>query len=72
MVTTSEQINYENDWIVDSGCSNHMTGDKQKLQNLTEYKGGCVVVTTDYSRLPIVHIGKAILIPRYNSNHVPF
>jgi hypothetical protein len=27
----SNQINYEKDWIVDSGCSNHMTGDKEKL-----------------------------------------
>ncbi|WRX17404.1 zinc finger protein [Theobroma cacao] len=27
-VTTSEQINYENDWIVVSGCEIHMTGDK--------------------------------------------
>ncbi|KAL2534700.1 Uncharacterized protein Adt_08051 [Abeliophyllum distichum] len=31
-------IDYENDWIVDSRCSNHMTGDKEKLQNITEYK----------------------------------
>ena len=35
----AEEINYENDWIVDSGCSNHMTGDKSKLQNTIEYKG---------------------------------
>lgn len=35
-VTTIERIDYENDWIVDSGCSNHMTGDKQKVQNLSE------------------------------------
>ena len=27
-VTTPEQIDYKNDWIVDSGCSNDMTGDK--------------------------------------------
>ena len=27
-VTTQERIDYKNDWIVDSGCSNHMTGDK--------------------------------------------
>ena len=26
-----EEVNYENDWIVDSGCCNHMTRDKQKL-----------------------------------------
>ncbi|KAM2299462.1 hypothetical protein ACFXTI_001304 [Malus domestica] len=70
-VTTQERIDYKNDWIVDSGCSNHMTGDKQKLQNLSEYKGGRVVVTADYSRLPIAHIGKAIVTPRYNSNQVP-
>uniref|UniRef100_A0A2N9FHD6 CCHC-type domain-containing protein n=1 Tax=Fagus sylvatica TaxID=28930 RepID=A0A2N9FHD6_FAGSY len=67
-VTTPEQIDYKNDWIVDSGCSNHMTGDKHKLQNLSEYKGGRVVVTADNSRLPIAHIGKTIVTPRYNSN----
>ncbi|KAG6760931.1 hypothetical protein POTOM_034119 [Populus tomentosa] len=27
----SDQIDYESDWIVDSGCLNHMTGDKEKL-----------------------------------------
>ncbi|KAE8698166.1 tir-nbs resistance protein [Hibiscus syriacus] len=56
-VTSPERIDYKNDWIVDSGCSNHMTGDKQKLQNLSEYNGGRVVVTADNSRLPITHIG---------------
>ncbi|KAE8704478.1 hypothetical protein F3Y22_tig00110450pilonHSYRG00264 [Hibiscus syriacus] len=60
-VTTPERIDYKNDWIVDSGCSNHMTGDKQKLQNLSEYNGGRVVVTTDNSRLPITHIGHYVL-----------
>jgi len=70
-VTTPEKINYENDWIVDSGCSNHMTGDRQKLQNCSEYKGNRVVVTADNSRLPIAHIGKAIVIPRYSPNQVP-
>ncbi|KAE8681718.1 hypothetical protein F3Y22_tig00111310pilonHSYRG00060 [Hibiscus syriacus] len=49
-VTTPERIDYKNDWIVDSGYSNHMTGDKQKLQNLSEYNGGRVVVTADNSR----------------------
>ncbi|KAM3015464.1 hypothetical protein FF2_028043 [Malus domestica] len=38
-----------------------MTGDKQKLQNLSEYKGGRVVVTADNSRLPITHIGHYVL-----------
>ncbi|KAM1447027.1 hypothetical protein ACFXTO_006171 [Malus domestica] len=70
-VTTQEWTDYKNDWIVDSGCSNHMKGDKHKLQNLSEYKGGRVVVTADNSRLPIAHIGKTIVTPRYNSNQVP-
>ncbi|KAE8671632.1 hypothetical protein F3Y22_tig00111941pilonHSYRG00018 [Hibiscus syriacus] len=60
-VTTPERIDYKNDWIIDSGCSNHMTGDKQKLQNLSEYNGGRVVVTADNSRLPITHIGHYVL-----------
>ncbi|KAE8674817.1 putative disease resistance protein [Hibiscus syriacus] len=69
-VTTPERIDYKNDWIVDSDCSNHMTGDKQKLKNMSEYNGGRVVVTTDNSRLPITHISKTIVTPRYNTNHV--
>ncbi|KAG6528974.1 hypothetical protein ZIOFF_011166 [Zingiber officinale] len=56
--TMSDKINYKNDWIVDSGCSNHMTGDKEKLQNLFEYKGARMVMTTNNSRLPIAHIVK--------------
>ncbi|KAG5598611.1 hypothetical protein H5410_029981 [Solanum commersonii] len=78
-VTTSKQIDYENDWIVDSGCSNHMTGDKEKLQNLTKYKGSREVVTADDTKLPIAHIGKAVVSPNssvdlmllQNVYHVP-
>lgn len=44
-------IDYNNDWIVDSGCLNHMTGDKEKLQqNTVEYEGDCVIVTANTSR----------------------
>ena len=48
-----------------------MIGDRQKLQNLSKYKGNHVVVTTDNSRLPITHIGKTIITPQYNLNQVP-
>ncbi|KAG8364897.1 hypothetical protein BUALT_Bualt18G0046300 [Buddleja alternifolia] len=68
--TTYEQIDYEKDWIVDSGCSNHMTGDKEKLQNLSEYKGSRVVVTTNNSKLPIAHIGNTVVSPQYSANEV--
>ncbi|PHU15584.1 hypothetical protein BC332_16789 [Capsicum chinense] len=35
----TKTIYYEKDWIVDSGYSNHMTGDKKKLQHLSEDNG---------------------------------
>ncbi|VFR03232.1 unnamed protein product [Cuscuta campestris] len=61
---TTSQIDYGSDWIVDSGCSNHMTGDEKKLENLADYKGNRVVVTADNSRLPIAHIGNATVSPQ--------
>ncbi|KAK3041270.1 hypothetical protein RJ639_001372 [Escallonia herrerae] len=67
----SNRINYEKDWIVDSGCSNHMTGDVEKLQNLSDYKGSRVVVTANNSKLPIAHVGSAIVSPQSNDDEVP-
>ncbi|KAA8523679.1 hypothetical protein F0562_010102 [Nyssa sinensis] len=69
--TISDQIDYEKDWIVDSGCSNHMTGDKEELQNLTEYKENCVVVIANNSKLPITHVGNTMVSTQYNDNEVP-
>ncbi|KAG6492478.1 hypothetical protein ZIOFF_047441 [Zingiber officinale] len=34
--TMSDKINYKNDWIVDSGCSNHMTKSKFKAKEPLE------------------------------------
>ncbi|KAK3009190.1 hypothetical protein RJ639_013530 [Escallonia herrerae] len=68
---TSNRINYEKDWIVDSGCSNHMTGDVEKLQNLSDYKGSRVVVTAYNSKLPIAHVGSAIVSPQSSDDEVP-
>ena len=40
LVTISDKsINYNDDWIVDFGCSNHMIGDKGKLLSMSKYKG---------------------------------
>ncbi|KAH7838943.1 hypothetical protein Vadar_033002 [Vaccinium darrowii] len=69
-VSNRGAINYNDDWIVDSGCSNHMTGDKKKLSNLSAYKGDRVVVTTNNSRLPITHIGKTAINPRFSPSEV--
>jgi len=66
----SDQIDYESDWIVDSGCSNHMTGDKEKLQNSTEYKGNRVVITANNSKLPIAHVGNTIVSNHHSDNEM--
>lgn len=55
MAVMRDKIDYENDWIVDSGCSNHMNGDQKKLQDKKEYKGSRVVRTANNSPLPIQH-----------------
>ncbi|KAG6752467.1 hypothetical protein POTOM_044702 [Populus tomentosa] len=69
-VTTPEHIDYEKDWIIDSGCSNHMTGDKEKLKNLVEYKGKHVVVTANNSKLAIAHVGDAVVSSQLNLKDV--
>ncbi|KAH7846118.1 hypothetical protein Vadar_010191 [Vaccinium darrowii] len=69
-VSNRGAINYNDDWIVDSGCSNHMTGDKKKLSNLSAYKGDQVVITANNSKLPITHIGKTVINPWFSPSEV--
>ena len=54
-VANHNQANYIRHWVVHSGCANHMTGDKEKLQNVSKYKGGKMVATVDNTRLLIAH-----------------
>nr|CAD1829770.1 unnamed protein product [Ananas comosus var. bracteatus] len=69
-IENPREVNYNTDWIIDSGCSNHMTDDRDKLLSTTEYKGGRVVVTDNNSKLPITHIGKTIITPRFSPHQV--
>ncbi|KAL4282412.1 hypothetical protein GQ457_03G013080 [Hibiscus cannabinus] len=62
-------IDYKEDWIVDSGCSNHMTNDEKKLQDIDEYEERRVVLTANNSRLSISHVGKTTL-PRNDSQQL--
>jgi len=39
VVVNHNQANYKKHWVVDSGCANHMTGDNEKLQTMSNYKG---------------------------------
>ncbi|KAL0420217.1 UNVERIFIED_CONTAM: Retrovirus-related Pol polyprotein from transposon RE1 [Sesamum latifolium] len=70
VATISNQINYESDCIVGSGCSNHMTGDKEKLKNVSKYTESQFFVMVDNSKLPIAHVGNTVVSPQYNESEV--
>ena len=67
---SNKSINYQEDLIVDSGCSNHMIGDKNKLQSMNEYKGDQVVVMANDSKMSITHIGNTLIAPRFSLHQV--
>jgi hypothetical protein len=66
VVNKSEQINYESDWIIDSDCSNHMTGDIKKLDGQEKYRGMWVIMTANNSKLSITYVGKATISPCFS------
>ena len=53
-----DSIDYENDWIVDFGCSYHARGHVNLLSNVKSHEGKGVIVTTDNSLHPIMKEGK--------------
>ena len=70
VIVINKLINYDNDWIVDFDCSNHMIGHKEKLLDMSEYKWEQVVVTTNNFRLLITHIGKVVIAPCFSPQQV--
>ena len=53
IMISDKSINYKTYWIVDYGCSNHMTRDEKKLSTKIEYKGKRVVVIANNFKLSI-------------------
>ncbi|KAJ0464501.1 putative RNA-directed DNA polymerase [Helianthus annuus] len=57
IATQENRRNRLEDWIVDSGCSNHLTGEKERLKNPIKYGGSRVIVIADNSKHSIANIG---------------
>ncbi|KAE8685700.1 putative disease resistance protein [Hibiscus syriacus] len=55
IATSSSKEDSEDSWDAEASLA----------MNLSEYNGGCVVVTADNSRLPITHIGKLAIVLVY-------
>jgi len=70
VMTSNKSINYHDDWIMDSGCSNHMIGDMNKLQSMIEYKEDQVVVMANNFEMSITHIGITIIARRFSLHKV--
>nr|KAJ0205253.1 hypothetical protein LSAT_V11C500244610 [Lactuca sativa] len=51
-------------------CSNHMTGDQNKVQDVKEYKGSRMVLTANNARLPVAQTGKTKIMPGNKSDMV--
>ncbi|KAF8391393.1 hypothetical protein HHK36_023697 [Tetracentron sinense] len=46
-------INFENDWIIDSGCGHYLTGDDSKFSRFRDYNGNDVIIMADNSIHPV-------------------
>jgi hypothetical protein len=55
VLVSDKLINYKNDWIVDSGCSNRMIGDKEKFYSMEKYRSRRVMVIANNSKIQITH-----------------
>ena len=48
---------HKEEWIIDSGCSHHVTGNDSLLSEVRQHKGERVIVTTDNSSYPVAKEG---------------
>lgn len=68
VVSVEKHSSSLDEWIVDSGCTNHMTGELNHFTNPTDYEGSKVVVIAEDSRYKIAHVGEVTL-PADSNNH---
>ncbi|KAK3022504.1 hypothetical protein RJ639_046781 [Escallonia herrerae] len=50
-------VDYKKEWILDSSCSHHVTGNSELVSNIHKHNGGWVIITADNSVHPVVNEG---------------
>ncbi|KAL0317318.1 UNVERIFIED_CONTAM: Retrovirus-related Pol polyprotein from transposon RE2 [Sesamum angustifolium] len=55
--TQINYANYKDEWIINSGCSHHVTGDDSLFSELRQHNGKRVIVTADNSTYPVAKEG---------------
>ncbi|OAE26855.1 hypothetical protein AXG93_4360s1050 [Marchantia polymorpha subsp. ruderalis] len=63
-------IDYVTNWIVDSSCSHHITGDITKFVKLQKYTGNDAIVTADNTVHPVKHVGDLRVITAKGNSHI--
>ena len=64
-------VNKDDKWIIDSGCSHHMTSDKNKFKTF-EYCDGNSVKFENYSPCPMKGKGYVVLIDKITCENTYF
>ena len=59
------------DWIIDSGCSHHITGDMSNFVKFRSHDGGIIIVWNN-AAYHIIGIGSITLDGKTNTNNVCF
>ena len=65
------QVEKKYDWIIDSGCSYHTTGDMNKFFKFRNHDGGIFRVGNN-ATYHIIGIGSITLDGKTNTNHIYF
>ena len=65
------QVEKKSDWIIDSGCSHHMTGDMNNFVKFKNHDGGTIRVGSN-ATCHITRIGSITLDGETNTNDVYF
>jgi hypothetical protein len=67
---TAHSYGVDSNWYADSGATDHVTGELDKLAIKDSYQGGDQIYTTSGLGMHINHIGRSIIHTPYRDLHL--